>query len=448
MLQSKPVVRPVSMGFIMSKLANLSAALLCLLITGCGGGGGDNAPTQTPGNGSGNGGSTNTALKAFVNDSPYASVIADCVETTCTLEQMPLIGLTHDDPGVSDIMNHVVVSHDWMGQRFLQQLQVMPQEMRLLFRAVTAIVIASDIRPSHYRSDTGAIYLDPALLWLTNEEKATIDQTPDFRSNFGKDLQFVRLWRYVIDNDYAWRGYSLDGDEERTPNDTIVAFSWLLYHELAHANDCATPQNMVNFDRSTTFYQNHQNMVADNLCVYQQLTEQMGLQSQTWLDLARVFFHGTDSTSEQRTMTPEQAGDAFALDYAMDAYSYSSVREDVAMAFEAVMMKKNFNADRDMAIINQYQDDFACSLAQIKWGQRGRMALSDVVVRSKFVTDIILPTQDLTDFYNGLPANIDMDFNHNWCEPDLNRNKKAGAVDSEKFARDAASFIRHYPGVH
>lgn len=393
-----------------------AAAFVSVVLSGCGGGS-SNAPAQTPDTGGGV--STDTNISAYVADSPYASVIKDCVDNGCSLDVLPVIGLDHDDPSVDDIMDHVAVSHDWMGLRFRQQLQMMPQEMRLLFRAVTGIVIGANVRPSHYRTTTGAIYLDPAMLWLTNAEKATVDQTPDFRSGFGKDLQFVRIWRYVINNDYAWRGYSLTDDTERTANDTIVAFSWLLYHELAHANDCATPENILRFDRSETFYQNLEDMVAENACVHQQLTEQIGLQSQTWLDLAKVFFQGEDPSAVQRGMTPEQAGDAFAADYAMDAYSYSSAWEDVAMAFEAVMMKKNFNAHRDMAIIDQYQDDFSCALSQIKWGQRGRLAEADVMMRSKFVTDIMLPNQDLSAFYDGLPSTEDMPYNHNWCQPDL-----------------------------
>lgn len=417
-------------------------AVLCMMLTACGGGSSDSSPATT---GSGGGGSigTDSELKAYVSTSPYASAIAGCVENGCNLTSLPLIGLVSEDPSVDDIMNHVAVSHDWMGMRFKQHLERMPQEMRLLFRAVTGIVLAHDIRPSHYRSDTGAIYLDPAMLWMTNEEKATIEQTPDFRSNFGKDLQFIRTWRYVIDNDYAWQGYSLTGTEERTVDDTIVALSWLLYHELAHANDCATPENMTQFNTAQSFYQNHLTTVENQGCVYQQLTNQVALQSSTWLSLAQVFFHGTDSTAEQRDMVPVDAGQAFADDYAMDAYSYSSLREDVAMAFEAVLMKKNFNADRDMAILPQFQGDFNCDNAQVKWGQRGRLSDADVIERSKFVTDVILPTQDLSGFYAGLPSSVYFNFDHNWCEPSIGRAKYGEVVDAQQFAQDALSNMKH-----
>ncbi len=423
----------------------LLSGFLCMLLSGCGGGS-DNAPSQTANNGNSGGGSTTVTLKAYVVDSPYAQVLADCVESGCELDKLPLIGLEQFEPDIDQIMAHVVVSHDWMGLRFKEQLQVMPNQLKRLFRSVSAIVIASDIRPSHYRSDTGAIYLDPAMLWLTNEEKASISTAPDYRSNFGKDLQFVRLWRYVIDNDYAWRGYSLTGNEERTAADTQVALSWLLYHELAHANDCATLENMALFDLSDTFYNNHLSMVAQNRCVYQRLAADMGLQSQTWFDLAQVFFHGEDSTAEQRAMTPIEAGHAFMADQAMDAYSYASVREDVAMAFEAVMMKRQFNADRDMAIIKQYADDFSCDAAQIKWGQRARLADADVMARSQYVTSAILPDEDLDGFYALIGNSIEIPFDHNWCEPNLAQSfALRGAQGKKKAGEIAMQYLQHLP---
>jgi hypothetical protein len=401
----------------------LVTAIFTILLTACGGGGGgsQSAPQTNPG---GAGDQTTTppvTLSAYLSDSPYNEDITRCViEDICSLQTLPLVGLVTngDTPTVDQIMNQVVVSHPWMGQRFRDLLLVMPEQMLQLFRSVTGVVISADIRPSHYRSSTGAIYLDPSLLWLTNAEKAVIDQAPDFRSDFGKDLQFVRIWRYVINNDYAWQSYSLTGNEERTLADTVVGLSWLLYHELAHANDCAPPQDIGNFVQSLSYAANDSLQRTAGNCVYQQLNNQNGLTSQTWLDLAQVLYQGANSNADQRNMSPIAAGDAFALDHAHDAYSYSSQREDVAMAFEAVMMKKHFNADRDMAIIPQYET-FACDAAETKWGQRGRMALPQVRVRSKLVTDLILPDLALNDFYQNMPPVVEFNLDHNWCEPNL-----------------------------
>ncbi|NQZ13057.1 MAG: hypothetical protein HRT35_38415, partial [Algicola sp.] len=300
-----------------SRIAIALASTLALTqLTGCGGGGSDASP-QTQDGGGGNFDPAPAILAAYNPSTAFASNIVACVTTTtCTLETLPLIGNANDTPTVDQIMDQLVVSHDWMAQRFKEMLEASPEQMLKLFRAVTAVVISSDIRPSHYKNATGAIYIDPALLWLTNAEKATIDQTPDFRSNYGKDLQFVRVWRFIIDNDYAWRSYSLTGTEVRTFDDTFVLASWVFYHELAHANDCVTPLNMASFDQNQTFSDNITAQMDAGTCVYQQLTSQNPLLSQTWLNLAQVFYQGANSTTEQRAMTPIGAGDAFALDHA------------------------------------------------------------------------------------------------------------------------------------
>jgi hypothetical protein len=432
---------------IMNKLriaVALASTLALTQLTACGGGGGSTSSPQTQDGGGSNFEPQPAILASYNTNTAFASNIVACVTTTtCTLETLPLIGNADDTPTIDQIMDQLVVSDDWMAQRFRDMLEASPAQMLTLFRAVTAVVISSDIRPSHYKNSTGAIYIDPALLWQTNAEKGTIDQTPDFRSNFGKDLQFVRVWRFVIDNDYAWRSFSLTGTEERTFDDTFVLASWVFYHELAHANDCVTPQNMASFDQGQTFSANISAQMAAGTCVYQQLTSQNPLLSQTWLNLAQVFYQGAASTTEQRAMTSVAAGDAFALDHAIDAYSYSSVREDVAMAFEAVMMKIQFNADRDMAIIPQFTD-FSCDNAQIKWGQRGRIALPEVKIRSEFVTDIILGDAALDDFYQNLPQEINISVDHNWCEPNLGKALGPLALDKAGFAKRAVEHLRYW----
>jgi hypothetical protein len=419
MMQSNQVKVTIWKQAMNSQKTLIALILTPLLLIGCGGGGSDNAPS----NNTGGGGVPTTdpaVLTSYISSTDYSASIVGCIadDGACTLETLPLVGMVNDAPTVDQIMNQLVVSHSWMGVRFREMLSIMPAEMLLLFRAVTAVVISSDIRPSHYRPGTGAIYLDPALLWQTNQEKATIGQDPDFRSNFGKDLQFIRVWRFVIGGENAWQSYSLTGNAVRTLNDTKVAFSWLLYHELAHANDCASPQNWASFDQTQTFGANSSAQMDAGTCVFQLLDTQMGLLSQTWLGLAQVFYQGADSNQGQRNMTAIEAGDAFAADHAHDAYSYSSQREDVAMAFEAAMMKKHFNADRDMAIIPQFTD-FSCDNAGIKWGQRGRMAVPEVLPRTQFVTERILPTVNFDSFYQNLTPAIDINFDHNWCLPQL-----------------------------
>ena len=112
-------------------------------------------------------------------------------------------------PTVDDIMKKVIVSHDWMGSQFEKFLQDYDEfdDFKNLLRAVTAVVISYDIRPSFYNPTTGAIYLDPDDLWETPAQRDTINSAPDYRSGFGSELQFEMPWRYVKDNDYAYFYY-------------------------------------------------------------------------------------------------------------------------------------------------------------------------------------------------------------------------------------------------
>ena len=74
------------------------------------------------------------------------------------------------------------------GQRFKEFLETMDPhgDFKNLLRATTAIVISYDVRPSYYWVVTGAIHLDPDNLWLTPDERDTINQAPDYRASFGE----------------------------------------------------------------------------------------------------------------------------------------------------------------------------------------------------------------------------------------------------------------------
>jgi hypothetical protein len=163
--------------------------IAALLVTACGGGssgsgggGGDTSPPPAP-----------TPMfegMDVVNfpmavtspasaDSPYANQLRDCVfsntrSESCTLGTLPLLGMDTRNPTIDDVMDRVLVSHEWMGTRFRDLLEALPDDMLLLMRGVTAVVISSDVRPSFYWTRTGAIYLDPDYIWLTPEERADI----------------------------------------------------------------------------------------------------------------------------------------------------------------------------------------------------------------------------------------------------------------------------------
>jgi len=112
--------------------------------------------------------------------------------------------MENTQPSVADILDRTLVSHEWMGQRLEELLTTLPDEILLLTRSLTAIVIDDDIRPAYYDVNTGAIYIDPNFLWLTVEEARTINPQDDFRSEFTRPLNFRSFFRYVKDDEQAY----------------------------------------------------------------------------------------------------------------------------------------------------------------------------------------------------------------------------------------------------
>lgn len=363
-------------------------------------------------------------LKPYVATGPYAADIIRCVKVryysnSCNLTELPLISMDGSQPTIDEIMNHVVVSHTWMGDRMRALLEIMPNDILLMLRSTTAIVIDDSIRPSFFTLATGAIYIDPAFLWLTNDEKAVISKHDDFRKNFGNDLQFKAMKRYVINNQDAWQNFSLDGTEERLLDDILINSSRLFFHELAHTSDCMLPVILAGADASKSYYGNIA-AVGNYHCYQDDLYLSSHLHSNVWMNLALVLYHGYYSTSSQRALTASDVGNEFATDVASESYSFSSSWEDFAMLVEATLMKKNFNADMDVAFIPNY-DVFDCNTALIKWGQRGRIGDLDVFPRAQIATDLVLPEVDLATFYATIPAPLQIPIDTSYCVLDYSQ---------------------------
>ncbi len=139
-------------------------------------------------------------------------------------------------------MDRVVVSHDWMGEVFEQFLTTQANDdLKRLFNGVTAIVIGAHVRPSFYYALTGAIYLDADNFWLTAEQRDVIDETPDFRSDFDRDLNYSGVWRYTQNNLSIFVNFPATSRIARTQSYLLAEAGWLLYHELAHASDFLPP---------------------------------------------------------------------------------------------------------------------------------------------------------------------------------------------------------------
>ncbi|MCT8986234.1 hypothetical protein [Shewanella phaeophyticola] len=177
-------------------------------------------------------------------DSAYANNLVNCtysnqqVASCNILNELPFISQDSQSDPIDTIMDRVVVSHDWMGQNFETYLRAQTNnDFVELLQSVTAIIISYDIRPSFYSGYIGAIYIDPEYLWLTPTQRDTINETPDYRSNYGEELNYLSPYRYVKDNDYASEYIEKDNRINRTMENMSANFARLMYHELAHAND-------------------------------------------------------------------------------------------------------------------------------------------------------------------------------------------------------------------
>lgn len=381
--------------------------------------------------------------RAYKTDSPYTSVIARCVKASnagdsCTLRTLPLIGMDYNDPMIPQIMDRVVVSHDWMGERFEEVLDTYPQEFLSLFKGVTAIVIDADIRPAYYTLGTGAIYLDPAYLWLGVDEKRDINTQEDYRAGFDDPLDFRQLNRYLnSDGERAYNNSgSLTDDFTRELDEIRLLMARLLLHELAHANDFIPPDSILSLSLNDTVAE-AASAISDNW-VSTRLSRETPLNSGTMFSLAGVMYLGDEPSIDDMEITASEVGDAFAPDGASDDYGYTTAFEDLAMLFEATMMKYFFDADYEVAFTSVPEDPSYCNFYQIGWGERNRLGHDSVKPRAQFAVEAIMPNLAFSDFFQNLDAATEI--SGDWCLENIDAEQAKSAL----YEVDSIDLLRPY----
>lgn len=345
---------------------------------------------------------------------------ASCVNYSkyCTVEQLPFIALSYPETQLKDIISRVVVSHNWMGKRFQELLPLLPNEIITLLGSVTAIVISDNIRPSFYWTGSGAIYLDASNLWLTNAEKQTINQSIDYRSAFGDKLSYDFFHRFIKENEYAYFYYPLDNTQERHIEDLIIPMASLLFHELAHANDFM-PQSLLSsltLTNSTSYELSRLAGKRLNL----ELQNSYPLVQQPLFDHAAILYKGKTATLDQQSDSAAYLADLMQTEGANHLYSYSNPAEDVAMLFQATMLKKTLNVDMDSAFIIKHEgDNLSCSDYIVAWGERNRIAEPLTQPRAQFVAQRLLPNSNFQSFFDNLESTQTFPPLTNWCNTDL-----------------------------
>jgi hypothetical protein len=312
-----------------------------------------------------------TRTVPYLENGPQAAPLARCIynpalqssgANVCTLGDLPLLGQAAAVPSVEQVMQRVLVSHDWQGEvfeRFLRE-QDTSGDLRRMLAATTAVVIGGRIRPAFYWSATGAIYLDAAFLWLTPEQRDTVSEAPDPRSDYGRDLQYSSPWRYVSGNAFATPARPVTARATRELAEIRVELGRLLYHELTHAGDFFPPRSHASLPTDRRVYE-----AVPAQTPSLSLQQQSPFFSQEMVGLGRVLFFGDASTATQRAYTPADVAGLFSLDRVNDDYSYSlpsgsSVpREDAAMLVEEALVQLRRLADEgSLAALGAVEDCF------------------------------------------------------------------------------------------
>jgi len=360
---------------------------------------------------------------------PYAAVLGACTydanlqyfgasANVCPLATLPFLHTTTagNVPTVAQIMDRVLVSHDWMGQAFenLLTAHANPDLLRL-FNGVTAIVIGAQVRPSFYYALTGAIYLDADNFWLTAEQRDVINEAPDFRSDFDKDLQYTGLWRYTANNTNIFLPFPATSRIPRDLSYLVQETFWLLYHELGHASDFMPVSARAGLNPALSAWGNIGPRYQASQLVSDQLTASFPLASAEMFGLAEVKFFGATATPAERAYTPVQVGGFFSADRATDEYNFSTTREDIAMVFEEFLMSRNHGFRRDVAITDKVTATSTSSTLIVRWGQRGRVGEASIRPRAQFAVQQLAPWINAAADVAALPVPIAMRAGDSWA---------------------------------
>lgn len=397
---------------------------------------------------------------------PFASALVRCTydaalqftgpaTNLCPLSTLPFLHQTSAGgvPTVDQVMDRLVVSHDWMGEVFEQfvRTQATPDMLRLL-NGVTAIVIGAQVRPSFYYALTGAIYLDADNFWLTAAQRDVINEAPDFRSEFDRDLMYSGVWRYTANNQNIFLPFPSISRLSRDIGYLLQETGWLMYHELGHASDFMPPAARASLNNSLSAWANIEPRYPAQL-PSTLMTAAFPLQSTQMAGLAQVKFFGATATATQTAYTSDVVASFFAADRATDEYNYSNAREDLAMTFEEFMMVRNHAWRRDVAITDKITPTTSSSNLIVRWGQRGRIGEASIKPRARYAVEHLAPWVALTEVDN-LAAPIALRAGESWAANQIVPAPPGGLAGplslhaSLDIASDRALLRRALVGAH
>jgi len=287
----------------------------------------------------------------------------------CTFGELPPLGRGGGaGPTESELAGRLLVGDPWMGDSFMEVVAASPDALGWA-GAITGVVIGAGVAPSFLSLRTGAVYLDPALLARTPEERDSLpsESAEDPRAEWGGGLRFAAPWRYL-------------GPGSVQPAAPSIQASAVLYHELAHALDQFPLQAVAAASPAETpwsFAQGHRGG-----SVSAQLPMIHPLRASRLFDLTRVTVDGHPPTPEQLDYAASEVADDFEADGATDLYAYHSPQEDLALLVEEFQMRRRLGVPRELRI-----EDASGALV---WGQIGRIGVPVVRTRLRWVLGRLL----------------------------------------------------------
>lgn len=376
------------------------------------------------------GGSHVSRVYAYRPAGPYAGVLQRCVfESTlrysgaaanlCPTSQLPFLAQETGGavPTVEQVMDRVLVSNDWLGanfETFLRQ-SAASADFRRMMMSVTAVVLGTQVRPSFYYALTGAIYLDADNFWLTPQERDTVNEAPDFRSDFDRDLAYSGVWRYTRDSASIFRVWDPRARIGRTVADLQDESAWLLYHELGHALDFLPPSQYAGLllASASNPWQIIGPRYAGGQLASDSLAANFPLTSSVMAGLAQVKFQGATANATQIAYSPNDVAAFFSADRATDEYNYSTRYEDLAMTLEETLMSRRLGIRRDVAITDKIGPTTTGSNLIVRWGQRGRVGEAAIKPRARSAVSQLAPWADV-NAVDALAAPIPMRAGDSW----------------------------------
>ena len=394
--------------------------------------------------------------------SPYAAHLVPCAydsaqrnDNLCALSRLPLLAQQNGGapPTVEQVMDRLLVSHDWLGRNFETFLRTQDAQgdFRRMLMSTTAIVLGTQVRPSFYFAGTGAIYLDADNFWLTPAERDTVGEVPDFRSDFDRDLGYSRVWRYVQNNQNIFVFFDPRARVTRSASYLLYDAGWLMYHELGHALDFVPPTAYASLNNGLGVWDNIAPRFAARQLTSDALNAQFPLTSAVMRGLAQVKFFGASADATQRGYTPNDVSGFFSADIASDEYNYSTIYEDTAMTLEELLMNRRLGIQRDIAITDKITATTTGSTLIVRWGQRGRIGAAAIKPRARAVAQALVPWFDASEV-DSLPAPLPMRAGESWnanlalpAPPPTQSHEMALAMREQqyRFAKELQRMAQH-----